>query len=155
MVICGLTPRANGEHEMITVPVVGSEISVADFGAPVANALNPGPWNAITVFLNGWSNLDGPAPAGRYLRWRREGPLVRWTGCLGTPGGGLVTSSSIVCAVPAAAKPDGSPCFVGSAGNGVCGLEFIQGANLSVAPLAGSPGVYLFADMILYPYFSW
>lgn len=70
----------------ITVPVIGQEISVATFGAPVANEVNrmtplvvaPTPWVGVT-FLNNWVNF---AAGFQLVQYRKIGDIVSIRGLM-------------------------------------------------------------------------
>lgn len=142
----------------IARPVTRTIISSVDFGVPVADrinaidpqvtALQPGPWNAITVFQNGWSNYDGAAPAGRYLKWRREAnAVIRWAGVLRVPGGSMAeAASSPVCDIPTGARPSAAPMFICGQQIGTCQVEANNGTMLQVVARPGICQLFVFMD---------
>jgi hypothetical protein len=137
----------------LTRPVVGTDISAADFGQPVYDRIVPGPWIPYPPanFLNGWTNYDGPT-GGRALSYRKEGTSIRWRGVLKTPGGGTVSAVSTIGMLSADAYADGAPAFPVASQSNPVNIEVAQGTGLSCAATPQAPAIlYLFMDSLFYP----
>jgi hypothetical protein len=106
----------------VTVPVAGTEITVTNFGKPVAdqlNALVPTAWTAVPL-QNSWANYGAPYPT---IACRKVGDVVYLRGLI---NGG--TTNTICATLPVGFRPAHDTHFV-VASNDSWGVLLIRTAG--------------------------